>query len=598
MKLIKNSLLTFMLVLILLLSLGSLQASNIIDDGDSVALDDTSNELITNSATDDTNNNDNNTDETSWETNGEENNNPTQDLPKELSYNNLTAQIDAANNEISLDYDYIYNSSSDSTSGIYITKDLKIIGNNHFIDGNKLARGLRIGSGCNVVLEGIVFKNCYSTESGGAIQLGSKSNLTIRNCDFINNKVYNANGASIYGTEFNKINIYDSNFISNSAIRNSTLPWKSFKKGMGSAIVINGGSNLNLFSSNFKNNDAYVCTVLVVSYNDNDYKLSTTYVKDCKFENNTSRSNAIFYLDELGKGQFINSLFKNNKVKEEGTILMLQASKLAVVKNCKFEKNSAPHGAINLGLYEKKVTTANITSCNFSANKADSGAAIYSSTGKLIISKCRFTSNTATKSGGAVTANKGSLKVTNSYFYNNRAVSGGAIYSLSTNTVISGSNFSSNTVSKCGGALSTDTKGSIKISNSKFYKNHGMYGGAIYSKLKNVVSTKNTFSKNTVSKTGADVFGVLNAQISKVSVKAKKVKLKVQLSSPWKNLLVQKFKIKLYNSKRAYYTKALKTNSKGLVTGTITKKVASGKYTATISVAGTDFHLTKLSLKV
>lgn len=689
MKSSKNILIILTLSLILFFSLASISASDGVDSGGNIALDDSTNLSSTDStdlsstdssdlSLDDSNEGNSNVDEvnTDSETSVEDNGR-SQVSSGPLNFTDLQTLVNNAqpNDTVYLVGNYKYEGDSDPTGGVYIGNDINLVGNNEYcIDGSGLVRGLRIGPNINVVLENITFKNCYYLDSGGVIHLGSGTKLTIKNCNFTNNKVYNANAAAIYGQECNTINIYNSNFEKNAAIRESDKPWSQFKKGMASAVLINKGSTLNVYNSNFKSNSAEMATILVVSNDDYGSSLSTIYTNGCLFENNTAKSNAIIYIDELGNGKITNTVFKNNKVNEEGCILMLQASKSSTVNNCTFSNNNAPHGAINLGIYSNKVTTASVTGCTFTSNKASAGAAIYNNQGNLKVSKCKFTSNVAQKSGGAIGSNKGSvkiydstfnknsadkggalyyassnvylsnsnftsnkatsggaifsndgsitiakskfssnvakksggavapnkgtMKVTDSTFYKNTATSGGAIYSLSAKLNVSKSTFSSNKATGNGGAINTDTKGYIKIYNSKFNSNNAVYGGAIFSKLKNVVSSKNTFSKNTVKKTGKDVFGILNGKISKVSSKNRIVKLKVQLSSPWKNLLVQSFKIKITKGKKSYYTKALKTNAKGAVTGTITKKVPSGKYTATISVAGVDFHLTKLTFKV
>lgn len=651
MKLIKNTLVISTILLVLLLSLGSLQATDMVDTNDNIVLDDTNTELIANQDNINVNGDDQYID--SLETPvKEEKSNAMQKSSNELKLFDLQYKIDnATENTIYLTDDYKYDGAySDQGQGITINKDIKIVGNGHYLDGDGYGRGLKIGTGYIVEIENMTFKNCMSEDNGGAIYLGPTSDLTVRYCVFENNEAYNANGAAVYGNEYSTIEIYNSTFKDNRAIRNSSLDWNDFKKGMASTVIVNRGSNLNIYGSEFLNNDAYIGTVLAISYNDQEYALSTLLIKDCLFEGNTAKNNGIIYLDEYGKGQFLNSVFKNNKATEKGCLLMLEASPYSLVKNCRFEGNYAPNGVIDLGMFGKNKTTADIINCNFTNNKANSGASIYSTSGILKVSGCRFTSNTATKSGAGITNYKGSLKVYNSVFsknradygpaiyciagdsligncnfsynnatksggavgvdskgtlkvynskfYSNRGLYGGAIYSISANLLVSNTTFTSNVASKSGGAIGTTTAGTLKIYNSKFYSNRGTYGGAIYSQLKDVVSSKNTFSKNKVTKTGADVYGIVYAKIYKISSKGGKVKLKVQLSSRWGNLLKQQFRITVKGAKKTYYTNVLKTNAKGQVSGFVNKKMARGTYTASIIIRGVDLKLTKLTFKV
>ena len=92
------------------------------------------------------------------------------------------------------DYKFDNNFDLNFTDGVGISKNITIEGNGHIIDGSNQARGLYINSNCNVVLDNITFSNCFSNASGGAIFLSPHSNLTLKNCIFKSNSVYNSNG--------------------------------------------------------------------------------------------------------------------------------------------------------------------------------------------------------------------------------------------------------------------------------------------------------------------------------------------------------------------------------------------------------------------
>jgi hypothetical protein len=569
-KLIKMSSVIFLVLLVLLLGIGSIQANdntdidNVTQDGASIELDSEDKNVVQeDSSVDSLAKSDVDSDNFSADSLAQSEinqNNPSSNAVSKTkkgvgksssvkSYDSLQYKINHARSGsvVKLDCDYKFKS-SDKCRYISIQKNIKVVGNGHSIDGAGIVRGFDVKGNCKVVLENVLFKNCYSEyKNGAALYAGPGASLTIKNCIFKNNKVYNVNGGAVYGNEYTKIDIHNSKFLGNSAIRKSNLEWNYFKKGMGSAVLMNIGSTLKIYNSVFKGNKAYAGIVLVVSYNDVSYSLSKLYIKNCRFEKNSASRFASVYLDEFGKGTVAGSVFKNNKVAKGGSILKLEASKYVLVKNCKFEKNSAPEGTIRLGVFGNTISKVKVVGSTFKGNKATSGAAIFSDSGILKISKCKFYNNIAKKKGGAVSTNK---------------------------------------------------RGSLKIYKSIFKANKAKYGGAVYAPLKNVVSSKNKFSKNVAKKRGNHVFGRVYAKISKVSVKHGKVKLKVKLTSPWKIMLKQKFRLTVKGSEGTYHSKVLKTNSKGKATGVIKGKVPPGKYKVSLNIPSADLHFTKLNLKV
>ena len=230
-----------------------------------------------------------------------------------------------------------------------------------FIDGAGISRILYIRGGYTVTLKDITFKNGYandkhtSHENGGAVYLAPDSSLTVTKCTFKNNRVYNANGAAIYANQDTKLYIYNSQFLDNKAERNSPLPWTSYKRGMGGTLLVGIGSTLKIENTDFKRNTAYVSVIVIASYDDTNYALSTATLKNCLFESNTAQTNGVFYLDELSKGYFTGCTFKSNTVTKSGSVLMLESSQYASVKDCNFEGNTAISGAINLGKFDGQV---------------------------------------------------------------------------------------------------------------------------------------------------------------------------------------------------------------------------------------------------
>lgn len=474
------------------------------------------------------------------------------------SYSNLTDHINALDDKsiINLTSDYKFDDSVDDEDGVIISKNVTVKGN-VYIDGNHQARGFLIESNCNVVLEDLTFKNCFSEDDGGAIFLSRNSNLTLKNCIFNSNEVYNANGAAIMSKSTTNINIYSCIFSNNTSIRESDLEWNQFKKGMGSALCVGIDSSLNIYDSVFKNNNAYLSTILVVSYNDVTYKLSTLFIRNCLFENNTSRTNTAIYLDEFGKGEILDSIFRNNVATDVGGIVTFDASIQAVVKNCLFESNHAiKGGAIYIHPFNGNGSNVLIEGCNLSNNVAEkNGGAIYANSANLEISNSSFNQNTALGNGGAIYAYKGITKFMSLNFNNNSAKYGGAINLLSDNIIINNSIFIQNNASK--------------------------RGGGVYCK-KIQVSTSNCIYISNNAPIGANVYGIFHLSVKQTRMYFGDVQLSIKLSSPWKLSLAQKFQLKFLSGSKTYKTDWLETSSKGMLNFIVPFDLKCGKYSLSI----------------
>lgn len=428
------------------------------------------------------------------------------------------------------DYKFDNNFDLNFTDGIEISKNIKIKGNNHVIDGNCQARGLYIKSNCNISIEHVTFKNCFSKNSGGAIFLSPHSNLTLKNCIFKSNSVYNSNGGAVIGQSSTNINVYNCIFDNNTSTRTGNLEWVKFKAGMGSAFFVYYNSNIRILNSTFKNNNGYVSTVIVISYDEgNTYYKSTCFVKDCLFESNVSPSHTVIYIDELGQGEILDSVFRNNRVTYMGGVITLESTVYTLIKNCLFENNHVVKGgALNIVPYAHIQSVADIIDCNFSNNHASkNGGAIYANNVKMTVSNSNFYRNGADDNGGAIFLYLGSAKLSNLNFHENHAISGGAIYIINNDV---------------------DLKNSVLIHNFAI-KN----GGAIYDNKAHVSSKNNRFVSNTAAK-GSEVYGPFNLHISQSGKYYSDVSLKFKLTSPWNQKGFEKIKITFMGVK-TYSTK-------------------------------------------
>ena len=154
--------------------------------------------------------------------------------------------------EISLDHDITFeNYESDFyEGGIELDRgDLIINGNGHTIDGADKSR-IFIITGKNITLKNIIFKNGHShknydnplNNNGGAIKINHNNNITIENCEFINN-TSEENGGAIHNAEGSEIIITESTLTENTA-------------DMGGAIHNAEGSEIIITESTLTENTA------------------------------------------------------------------------------------------------------------------------------------------------------------------------------------------------------------------------------------------------------------------------------------------------------------------------------------------------------
>ena len=448
------------------------------------------------------------------------------------SYSDLSDEISNHQQSVDLTKDYKFDNKTDSdyVDGIEISKNLTIHGNDHSIDGSHQARGLYIEPNCNVIIENTTFENCFSKSNGGAIMLSQNSNLTLRNCLFKGNYVLNANGGAVNCEGSTNIHVYNCIFDNNTSIRISDLEWVKFKVGMGSAFLVCMDSNLEIYDSVFKNNYAHVSTILVISFDEGDnYRRSTFLAKNCLFENNTSPSHTAIYIDELGKGEISDCVFRNNHVTYMGGTITLESTSYTMVRNCSFERNRVVKGgALNIVPFSDYQSTVDIIDCNFLDNHASvNGGAIYANNVKMTIANSNFNNNRADNNGGAIFLYQGSSYFYNLNFYNNNAVSGGALYII---------------------------KNQINLVNGIFNHNTAVKnGGAVYDNNAGVYSQNNRFISNSAAK-GKEVYGSFYVHITQVGHYYKDAGLKIKVTSPWKLSNAQKIKIQ-FNGPKKYATK-------------------------------------------
>ena len=351
---------------------------------------------------------------------------------------------------------------------IRLNKTLTIEGNNHSLDGKNRVRILYIHAN-DVVLKNITFKNGYSSESIGA--LGCKgSNLTIINCNFINN---HANGSSAGNNDAVGI--------------------------VGGAVYIHG-NECKIVNNTFINN--------IVGGRGGGLAIDG---KNHLIENNTFIGNkALRHMNggALQLGQGANAIIRGNTFKDNhagmgGGAIELQHSMGDVIENNIFINNSADYGGA-LSIYNTSYFTLrnNNFSDNFANGEKGLGGVLriylinFSTTS--VVSENIIKNSIASVTGGAFYIFGSNIEITKNLFLNNTAAEkgGGIINALGNDITISNNEIINNSANAHGGAIYIDGNGTTITSNKFINSNAKSGGGAIYSKGKYISITDNNFTNS------------------------------------------------------------------------------------------------------
>ena len=351
---------------------------------------------------------------------------------------------------------------------------------------------------------------------GGAIYLGS-SNLTLKDCDFINNSA--VNGSCIYTSTSSTINISNSNFVNNTANNKNTLNNAS----RGGAITLGSGGGI-ITNTTFINNTATFAGAISINSG------NITNITDCTFINNYAGNHG-GAIHSFGQTTIKNSIFENNSaVRRGGAVIGVGTDDMIIIENCQFINNYLNKTYLNGKFYSlggalsghgqsSNWTIKNNLFINNSAafggvmfctndidfidfvnntyinNSAMSGGVIMFNTSDLgvHINNDVFNHNIA-QLGGVISFNQSHLTVAihDTVFTNNIAENGGAIFipeyqHLSVENVT----FTENTAKEKGGALFINNSTFLRLFKSIIYKNKANLGSAIY--YNNINSTERNF---------------------------------------------------------------------------------------------------------
>ena len=341
--------------------------------------------------------------------------------------------------------------------------------NNCIFDGNMKDFAVAINLSTSAVH---IVNTSFIHNAGGFIVSHSSANISMTNCQFINNSM---GGAvilkSIIRRESTFLTITGSNFMNNSGIN-------------GGALKITNLEKISVSHSKFGGNQAHnEGGAVAIEFNLNGALcFAKISFKNCSFWDNMARGGGGGIFSETFKYcqdriYLFNSTFVNNSAKEGGALSIIN-QKNVFISYSNFIKNSGTAGGA-LDLYG--VDKLRVSDSNFAHNKVRNIKKITANY------EC---SQQYSGAGGAITIRpvyRFVFFITDCVFHRNSASLGGAIFGgplfahlVSKSTAaINKSNFTYNKALNCGGALSLHIFKNITIYKSNFYANTAAVGGAL-----------------------------------------------------------------------------------------------------------------------
>ena len=180
------------------------------------------------------------------------------------------------------------------------------------------------------LLDGFTIKNGRGQYSGGAIEIGNSSGLSIRNCIFENNKVFGSGGA-IYAYN-GTADISNCKFFNNSLTESEEF----YYENSGGALYLGFGS-YNISQCEFLNNSSYYGGAIGTSE-------STLNISACIFRNNYAYYGGSIYSFYYDTITLQNSLFQNNTSNYYSFMNCNYDSSINII-NCTIFANTSKNGS-------------------------------------------------------------------------------------------------------------------------------------------------------------------------------------------------------------------------------------------------------------
>ena len=314
---------------------------------------------------------------------------------------------------------------------------------------------------------------------GGVARL-SKSNVTIRNCNFSNNTAISefGKGGVFYFTQKTFARLINTIYFGNKAYA-------------GGAIISNSGGELQLrYNSIFTKNSAHYGGTIQIHYSSFSCNCTLT------ISSNAASWGVLIFLH--GSGRFYGKLtYKRNT----GSLLAFD-SEISVTGNIHFRNNTPERTLANYaGVNEGGGITSILSTVTLqgkitlSQNKAINGGGILAISSRIIVNSGRLlaTGNNATDTGGGAYAYHSEILIVRSsacVSYNRGLHKGGGIHLVSSSLVLvarsrepSNIIFNNNFAKTGGGVCLEESSKLYMTTNSvviKFTDNRAEYGGAVY----------------------------------------------------------------------------------------------------------------------
>ncbi|WP_304124224.1 hypothetical protein [Methanosphaera cuniculi] len=285
---------------------------------------------------------------------------------------------------------------------------------------NNASRGgaITLGSGKGVITNTTFINN--TATFAGAISINSGNITDIADCTFINNYASN-HGGSIHS--FGKTTIKNSIFKNNSAVRRGGA---IIGVGVGDEITIENCQFINnhLNKTYFNGKEYSLGGALSANGQSSNWT-----VKNNLFINNSAAYGGVIYVTtDVDYTDFVNNTYTDNSAISGGAF-MFNTSDLGIrINNDVFNHNIAKVGGAIY--FNESHLTVTIHDTIFTNNIAENGGAIFIPKYEhLSIVNVTFTENTAKEKGGALFINNSTyLRIFESILTKNKATTGSAIY--------------------------------------------------------------------------------------------------------------------------------------------------------------------------
>ena len=307
---------------------------------------------------------------------------------------------------------------------------------------------------CNLSISSSLFDSNEAAFGGGAIYIGTRNNVSITDCEFVNNKA--REGGALY-------------VVSDCTIRNSIFTNNTATLAGGAIYlylsIIHGYQNI------FNGNQARLGGAISVSE-------SIMTIVSSHYSNNTAGQGGIMY-SFLGSIAINHTSFFNNKARYDGGVINFFRSDTTAY-NISFDNNKAGNTGGAMWLYGSSIT---LYYSSFNNNEAvtNGGVILALTSSNIAVYSSFFDSNKAGQDGGVVHMDIGNTALYNSSFYNNLAgKNGGVTLAVSSDITMHSSFFEGNKADHHGGIIHAEN-GSITVSYCSFTNNTANNdGGVVY----------------------------------------------------------------------------------------------------------------------